>query len=117
MVRWNIQHPKGVEQKDKEGDVNVKISKNRNDDQFEYKSRWFLEFREETIDLSIIKTISKSHSISRDGIVYEVIFNKDLSDRFIMCNKVFKFMDERIRDQHYQDLKDQLNDIEGVVFI
>lgn len=119
LIEWNIQHPKGVEQKDKEGNdnVSIEVSKKLSVEKNEYKVKNFLEFRGEILDVKTIITITKSHSVSSRGIWYEIIINKDLSERFILCNKVFSYPDERIRDQHYEDLRDRLQNIEGVVFI
>lgn len=121
LIEWNIQHPKTFEEKGEEGEengeVSLKISREVDIQKKRFTVRDFIDFRGEVVEVGLIKTIGKSYSLTSNGIVFEIIFNKDLHEKFVLINKVFKFMDERIRDQHYEDLKERLQNVKGVTFI
>jgi len=79
--------------------------------------RKFIEFENEIIEVSLIKTIgiNQDYNFLIKKMEYKIIINKDLEEKYMLTNGVFKFLDFDLRNKKLKELKDKLKDFIKII--
>ena len=70
-----------------------------------------------TIGLILIKTIgiNQDYNFLIKKMEYKIIINKDLEEKYMLTNGVFKFLDFDLRNKKLKELKDKLKDFIKII--
>lgn len=88
LLQWNIDHPIGFNNKENTG-------------------RRFVQFEDEIIELSLIRSVTKfnHYNYSRKITEYRIVINKDFPDSCYLNNFHFSYQTEELRDKKLKHLK------------
>jgi hypothetical protein len=94
LLTWNINNPEGSQPED------------------ESHKRKFINFDGEIVEVGLIKTIGKDneYDFANTRMQYNIIINKDLEEKYMLTNGIFKYSTEEKRDNKLLGLKKKLRD-------
>ena len=78
----------------------------------ESHKRKFINFDGEIIEIFLIKTIGKDdeYDFSKQKMQYNIIINKNLEEKYMLTNGIFKYPTKEIREEKLSELKNKLKD-------
>lgn len=90
LLQWNLDHPEGIEDNEENKD-----------------GRKFIQFEDELIELSLIKTVTKfnHYSYRKNEMDYRIVLNKDFPESSFLNNCYFSYPTLDERDKKLKHLK------------
>ena len=94
LLQWNIDHPEGFNDKKDEDD-----------------GRKFIDFEDELVEISLIKSVSRDdhYNYTTNKVEYRVIINKDFPENAFLKDVVLTFPTDEVREKKLKQLKKNLS--------